>query len=64
MPEQASVRKYNLTLLDGDMEVLVFLPEGEGPHPALIACQQIPVSHAGLEKDPWQIGVGDPLAKA
>jgi hypothetical protein len=28
MPEQASVRTYNLTLLDGDMEVLVFLPEG------------------------------------
>ena len=46
------------------MEVLVFLPEGEGPHPALIACQQIPVSHVGLEKDPWQIRVGDPLAKA
>jgi carboxymethylenebutenolidase len=56
--------KHNLKVLDSDMEVLVFLPEGEGPHPALIVCQHIPVSHAGLEKDPWQIGVGERLAKA
>jgi carboxymethylenebutenolidase len=56
--------KHSLTVLDSAMEVLVFTPEGPGPHPALIVCQHIPVSHAGLEKDPWQIGVGERLARA
>jgi carboxymethylenebutenolidase len=56
--------KHVLKVLDSDMEVLVFRPDGEGPHPGLIVCQHIPVSHAGLEKDPWQIGVGERLAKA
>lgn len=56
--------KQNVRVLDSDMEVLVFRPEGPGPHPALIVCQHIPVSHAGLEKDPWQISVGERLAKA
>jgi carboxymethylenebutenolidase len=56
--------KHSLKVQDSDMEVLVFRPEGEGPHPGLIVCQHIPVSHAGLEKDPWQIGVGERLAKA
>ena len=63
MSEQESVRKFNLTLLDGGMEVLVFLPECYGPHPALVACQQVPVCHVGLERDPWQVGAGDPLGK-
>jgi carboxymethylenebutenolidase len=56
--------KHLLKVLDSDMEVLVFRPDGEGPHPGIIVCQHIPVSHAGLEKDPWQIGVGERLAKA
>ena len=46
------------------MEVLIFEPEGEGPHPGLIVCQHLPNAHAGLETDPWQIGVGERLARA
>lgn len=44
------------------MEVFVFQPEGDGPHPGLIVCQHIPVAHAGLETDPWQLDVGERLA--
>ena len=54
--------KQTVTVLDSDMEALLFMPEGEGPHPGLIVCQHIPVVHAGLETDPWQISVGERLA--
>jgi len=33
------------------MEVFLFPPAGDGPHPALVLCQHIPVGHAGLEND-------------
>ena len=33
------------------MEVFVFAPAGDGPHPALVLCQHIPVGHTGLEND-------------
>jgi carboxymethylenebutenolidase len=46
------------------MDVLVFLPEGSGPHPGLVHAQHIPVAHAGLEGDPFQIDVGERLARA
>jgi len=46
------------------MEILVFEPEGDGPFPGLVVAQHIPVAHAGLEKDPWQLGVGERLARA
>ncbi len=49
--------------VDGsEMEILMFRPEGTWPHAALIVCQHIPVAHAGLENDPWQLGVGERLA--
>lgn len=56
--------RQTVTVLDSEMPVLIFKPEGPGPHPALIVCQHIPVAHAGLETDPWQIGVGERLARA
>ncbi len=46
----------------GEMEILMFRPQGAGPHPGIIVCQHIPVAHAGLETDPWQVGVGDRLS--
>jgi len=56
--------KQTVKVLGSEMEVLVFEPEGKGPHPGLIVCQHIPVAHAGFEGDPWQIGVGERLAAA
>ncbi len=55
--EHASVRGEQ-------MEVLMFDPERRDGNPGLIVCQHIPKAHAGLESDPWQIGVGERLAKA
>jgi carboxymethylenebutenolidase len=56
--------KEFVDVLGSPMEVLIFEPEGEGPHPGLIVCQHLPNAHAGLETDPWQIGVGERLARA
>ena len=33
------------------MEVFLFAPAGEGPHPGLVLCQHLPVGHTGLEND-------------
>jgi carboxymethylenebutenolidase len=33
------------------MEVFLYTPAGEGPHPGLVLCQHIPVGHTGLEND-------------
>ncbi len=47
-----------------DMEVLVFEPDGPGPHPGLVVAQHIPLAHTGLENDPFQLDVGAKLAAA
>lgn len=46
------------------MQVLVFAPEGQAPHPGLVVAQHLPIAHAGLERDPFQIGVGERYAAA
>ena len=46
------------------MPVLVFEPEGKGPHPGLVIAQHLPVAHAGLETDPFQIKTGERYAAA
>ncbi|MEQ8370842.1 MAG: dienelactone hydrolase family protein [Alphaproteobacteria bacterium] len=52
------------TVGGSEMEMLVFRPAGEGPFPAVIAAQHLPVAHAGLETDPFTIAVGERLAAA
>jgi carboxymethylenebutenolidase len=51
-----------LTVNDSPMNTLVFEPAGNGPHPALIIAQHLPVAHEGLEKDPFTIDVGERFA--
>ena len=46
------------------MQILVFEPEGEGPFPGIVVAQHLPIAHAGLEKDPFTIDVGERLAGA
>ena len=46
------------------MLVLVFEPGGGGPHPGLVVAQHLPVAHAGLEKDPFQLSVGERYSAA
>ena len=37
------------------MEVFLFEPAGQGPHPALILAQHIPVGHTGIEHDTFTL---------
>lgn len=54
----------SVEVLGSSMPVLVFEPEGDGPHPGLVIAQHLPVAHAGLEKDPFQVDVGERYAAA
>lgn len=45
------------------MEVFIFEPEGEGPHPGLVMAQHIPVGHAGIENDEFTIKTGERFAE-
>lgn len=57
-------RTETLHVEGSPMPVLIFEPPGSGPHPALLAAQHLPVAHAGLERDPFQITVGERYAAA
>jgi carboxymethylenebutenolidase len=48
--------RIHTVVVDGSpMEVFVFEPRGRGPHPALIACQHIPIGHTGVENDKFTL---------
>lgn len=57
-------RKHDLTIQGSPMETLIFEPAGSGPFPAVIVAQHLPVAHAGLERDPFTLDVGEKLAGA
>ena len=42
-------------VLDNDMDVFGFRPEGPGPHPGILLAQHIPMGHTGLENDPFTL---------
>ncbi len=51
--------------VDGsDMEVFVFEPPGDGPHPALVLAQHIPVGHTGIENDEFTLRTAERIAAA
>ena len=56
--------KRTVDIQGSQMEVLSFAPEGPGPFPGVVVAQHLPIAHAGLEKDPFTIDVGERLAKA
>lgn len=57
-------RAVSLDVQGNPMHTLVFEPEGPGPHPGLVIAQHLPIAHAGLEKDPFTIDVGERYAAA
>ena len=57
-------RSETLEVQGNAMPVLVFEPEGEGSHPGLVIAQHLPIAHAGLEKDPFQLKVGERYSAA
>ena len=58
----------SLTVEGNPMPVLRFdpppSPAGDVARPGLVIAQHLPVAHAGLEKDPFQINVGERYAAA
>ena len=59
-----SYTKQTVEVQGSPMEVLVFEPQGSGPRPAILVAQHLPIAHAGLEKDPFTLDIGDRLAQA
>ena len=57
-------RTETVEVKSSPMPVLMFDPPGNGPHPGLVIAQHIPVAHAGLEGDPFQIQTGERYAQA
>jgi carboxymethylenebutenolidase len=57
-------RSQTLDVQGSPMETLVFVPEASGPHPGLVIAQHLPVAHAGLEKDPFTLDLGERYAAA
>lgn len=49
-------------VLGTPMEVFLFSPAGDGPHPAIILAQHIPVGHAGLENDEFTLKTAERFA--
>ncbi|NKB59380.1 MAG: hypothetical protein GKS00_23910 [Alphaproteobacteria bacterium] len=56
--------KRTVDIQGSPMDVLSFAPEGPGPFPGVVVAQHLPIAHAGLEKDPFTIDVGERLANA
>ena len=54
--------RIELTEVQGSpMEVFLFEPEGEGPHPGLVLAQHIP-GHQGIEQDPFTLKTAERYA--
>lgn len=56
-------RIETVTVQDSKMEVFVFEPKGEGPHPGIVLAQHIPGGHAGLENDPFTLKTAERYAE-
>lgn len=49
---------YDIVTVDvqgSSMEVFLFSPEGEDPHPGIVLAQHIPVGHTGIENDTFTL---------
>ena len=56
-------RIETVTVQDSPMEVFMFEPEGEGPHPGLVLAQHIPVGHTGDENDTFTLKTAERFAE-
>ncbi len=56
--------KVKVDVQGNAMECLKFEPDGNSACPGVIVMQHIPISHEGLEKDPFTINIGERFAKA
>ena len=45
------------------MEVFLFNPQGDGPHPGIVLAQHIPVGHTGIENDTFTLKTAERFAE-
>jgi carboxymethylenebutenolidase len=58
---------HDISIVDVEgspMEIFLFHPEGDGPHPALVLAQHIPVGHTGIENDEFTLKAAERFAAA
>ena len=55
-------RVETVTVEGSPMEVFLFAPRGDGPHPAILLAQHIPGGHTGLENDPFSLETAERYA--
>lgn len=55
-------RIETVDVLGSAMEVFLFPPEGNGPHPGLMLAQHIPVGHTGVENDTFTLATAERFA--
>lgn len=52
-----------LTVNNSPMEVFMYAPDGNGPHPGVVVAMHIPLGHTGIENDPFTLKVCERLAE-
>lgn len=53
-----------ITVNDSPMEVFMYTPDGDGPHPGIVLCQHIPVGHTGIENDTFTLRAAERYTEA
>jgi len=48
---------------DDPMEIFMYLPDGDGPHPGIILAMHIPVGHTGIENDEFTMKAAERYAE-
>ncbi len=52
-----------VTVKDSAMEIFMYTPAGDGPHPGIVLAQHIPVGHTGVENDTFTLKTAERYAK-
>ncbi len=56
-------RVDTVTVQDSPMEIFMYEPKGDGPHPGIILAQHIPVGHTGVENDTFTLKAAERFAE-
>ena len=52
-----------VTVKDSPMEIFMYTPTGDGPHPGIVLAQHIPVGHTGVENDTFTLKTAERYAE-
>jgi carboxymethylenebutenolidase len=52
-----------VTVNDSSMEIFMYTPDTDGPHPGIVLTQHIPVGHTGVENDEFTLKAAERLAE-